>query len=103
MSKLTHEISFKVSSNDVALIDAIVKRAMPLVKKYVVDSLSLTMDITAIHANGCPLMLADLLQSNDFGFSHDIYGILRHINRDTGQLEDCFRPRFAAREETGKN
>jgi hypothetical protein len=53
------------------------------------------MDITACHLNGCKLDLAKLLAADDFNFAHDVLGIRRHIDRETGQLMNCFRPRFA--------
>jgi hypothetical protein len=30
----------------------------------------------------------------DFNFAHDIMGIHRHIDRNTGVLTECFSPRF---------
>lgn len=56
------------------------------------------MDLTAVHANGCPLDLSGLAQADEFDFSHDILGIRRHLNRRTGKLEDCFVPRYAKSE-----
>lgn len=53
------------------------------------------MDVTAVHANGCPLELKELYSAPRFDFTHDIGGIRRHINRETGQLENCFVPRYA--------
>lgn len=54
------------------------------------------MDFTAVHANGCPLKLDAMLDADDFNFMHDAFGIARHLNRETGKLEDFFRPRFSA-------
>lgn len=53
------------------------------------------MDIIAVHRNGCPLRLAELLAADDFNFAHDVFGIRRHLDRTTGQLRNCFVPRFA--------
>jgi hypothetical protein len=53
------------------------------------------MDISATIAQGCPLRLDELLAADAFNFAHDVLGIRRHINRQTGQLENCFLPRFA--------
>lgn len=53
------------------------------------------MDINAVHANGCPLKLAELLAAPDFEFAHDICGIRRHLDRTTGKLGGCFLPRYA--------
>lgn len=53
------------------------------------------MDITACHANGCPLRLRELLLADDFNFAHDVFGIRQHLNRDSGRLDGLFVPRFA--------
>ena len=53
------------------------------------------MDIGATHAT-CPLRLEEFRDADDFNFSHDVFGIRRHLNRQTGRLENCFLPRFAA-------
>lgn len=58
--------------------------------------LDCTMDINACHSNGCPLRLQELLDADDENFEHDVLGIRRHLNRETGQLMDCFVPRYAA-------
>ncbi|MFZ2949003.1 MAG: hypothetical protein WA003_05920, partial [Desulfuromonadaceae bacterium] len=55
-------------------------------------------DITATHANGCPLDLDKLLAADDSNFLHDVIGIIRHIDRRNGQLINCFLPRFARKE-----
>lgn len=52
------------------------------------------MDLTATH-HTCPLKMEELAKADDFDFAHDVFGIRRHLNRRTGQLEDCFLPRFA--------
>lgn len=53
------------------------------------------MDIMACHSKN-PLKLEELLAADDFNFGHDVFGINRHLNRDTYELEDCFLPRFSA-------
>jgi hypothetical protein len=53
------------------------------------------MDVVATHCNGNPLRLEALLAADDFNFAHDILGIRTHLNRETGKLEDHFRPRFS--------
>lgn len=60
------------------------------------NRMTIIMDLTACHANGCQLKLAELLDAAPFDFSHDYYGIRLHINRTTGKLEGCFLPRYAA-------
>lgn len=90
------EVSFDVTREEALTIRAIVERADKLAKEHdaSVDKLSLSMDITACHANGCPLELERLLAADDFNFAHDVFGIMRHMNRETGRLGDCFLPRF---------
>ena len=50
----------------------------------------------AVHSNGCPLDLSQLLAFDDFNFLHDIVGIYRHLDRKSGELRDCFVPRCAS-------
>ena len=98
---MVQEISFTTTKTEAILCRKIAQRANALSRKlggepYAV--LDAHMDIVAVHANGCPLKLNDLLESDDFNFAHDVFGIGRHLNRETGQLEDCFLPRFAVAE-----
>jgi hypothetical protein len=89
----TKQVSFDVSAEDGKIIAAIVVRAAS--KMNIGSKLDLVMDLTACHANGCPLKLRELLEADDFNFAHDIRGIQSHLNRRTGELTDCFCPRFA--------
>lgn len=89
-------VNFKTSRAESALITKITERAEELeFTKTQGERLALEMDITAVHCNGNPLRLADLLAANVFGFTHDVTGIRRHIDRRTGQLKNCFVPRFS--------
>jgi hypothetical protein len=60
--------------------------------------LNLIMDIEAAHL-ACPIDLERLLTADSATFGHDLGGISRHINRETGALEGCFVPRTARRSE----
>lgn len=91
-------VRFDVSPADRELIGRIVVRARA-VGLIELDGLGLTMDLTATHANGCPLDLALLLDAPAFDFAHDIAGIARHLDRLTGKLGDCFVPRCARPED----
>jgi hypothetical protein len=51
------------------------------------------MDITATHLNGTPLDLDKFLKFDSPDFGHDIYGIMRFIDRNTGKLTNGFLPR----------
>jgi len=96
-------ISFETTREDAVRIGKIVARAKALAisngaKAF--DGLSLHMDLSACIANGTPLRLDELLAADDFNFSHDVFGIRRHIDRDdnsptAGKLLNCFHPRFA--------
>lgn len=61
--------------------------------------LNLVMDLTAADGeNGNkPLDWTRLLAADDANFMHDIGGISRHIDRETGELTGCFVPRFTKR------
>lgn len=89
---------FDVSKADAKLIDQIVTRSLHFRVKHRLpagDRLSVEMDITACHRNGCALDLARLLAADDANFGHDVFGISRYIDRDTGQLTDHFLSRFS--------
>lgn len=89
-------INWESSIEDTKLMLLIIKRAkiMGLVK----DQMTTLMDLTACHGNGNPLRLADLLNAHDGDFIHDITGITAYIDREDGQLKDCFLPRFSCRQ-----
>lgn len=57
------------------------------------DGMSLTMDLDSIPE----LDLEKLLTAPKFDFAHDIYGIIRHMDRSSypGTLKDGFWPRCA--------
>ena len=85
-------VSFTVSANDKPILKRCVDRALQL---FSVSRQDVEMDLSATHANGCPLDFAKLLEASTDDFVHDLVGIRRHINRRTGQLEDHFHPRCA--------
>lgn len=79
-----------------ATVDRIAKRAAKIFREAGMrrPAIEFEMDLSAVHAK-VPLRLAELEQADDFNFGHDIAGIYRHLNRQTGELEDFFVPRFA--------
>lgn len=85
-------INWKSTKRDDLIISEIVKRAndadvnMP-------NLTNLQMDITAVHLNDVYLNLNRLLNFDNFNFFHDIYGITKNINRNTGKLLNGFLPR----------
>lgn len=84
-------VSFDVTKQETLAIQKIVARAVN--EGWKGDSFELSMDLAAAHANGCVLDFQKLLDFPDFDFNHDIHGIMRHLNRRTGKLEDFFLPR----------
>jgi hypothetical protein len=88
-------IRWWLSTHEAELIARIVERAVQLYGSAELDRRIAFMDITACHCNGMPLHLAQLLAANNYEFSHDVAGITRHIDRETGKLTGCFVPRFA--------
>lgn len=60
------------------------------------DRISLLMDIDAAHKQHI-LDLVGLLDANEESFMHDIVGIVNHMNRNTGRIEDDFIPHYLLR------
>ena len=85
-------INWKCSKEEYTLINEVVNRAMKLYQG-ITDEMGLNMDIIAAHLNGTPLDFNKLLSFDDFNFGHDIIGIMNNINRNTGELDNCFLPR----------
>ena len=89
------DATFSTTKEEYEVISKIVRRAGNDGHLPNNDALSLSMDIEAVHCNGCPLDLQKLLNASDFDFVHDIYGMVGKIDRKTGKLTDCFLPRCA--------
>jgi len=91
-------VSFAATKEESILIGAIVRRYVAIAKEQgqkLPDAVSLAMDITACHANGCPLELETLYKFDDFNFVHDVSGIRNTLNRSNGELTNNFLPRCA--------
>lgn len=86
-------VSFRATKTEYLLIARIADRALRMVPTLVRNVF--LMDLTACHANGCPLDLEKMLTARDFDFAHDVLGISRHISRKTGRLKHHFFPRCA--------
>jgi len=93
-----NRIRFDATKEEMTIVTKIAKRASKMAAENGIDYpvLEAHMDVSAVNATCCKLKLAELAEADDFNFSHDLFGIRRHLNRKTGQLEDCFLPRFAA-------
>lgn len=99
------EVSFACTDEEARLVGLIVDRAVAAGhcrgKKapdhwYEMDTM--TMDLLAVNANGCPMDFQQLLEADGLNFIHDVAGIARHIDRETGQLTGCFLPRLKRRD-----
>ena len=85
----------KATKEDVLLIDQIVQRFKKEMPDFVPPQ-TMSMDITACHVSaGCTLRLQELLDADLGDFLHDCFGINGHIDRATGEMMDCFLPRFS--------
>lgn len=100
MATATHEVSFKASAADLLTVRKIARRARELYlnAKTDRDVTDIQMDLLATHANDCPMDFDRLLAADDFNLMHDVGGIARHLDRETGKLTDHFLPRFAAKQ-----
>ena len=95
-------VNFDVTKEEAKLIQAIALRAdNEVFNGWTTQSIMDTeMDITATHANGCQLKLKELLMAKPFDFAHDVGGIRKFLDRNTGQLLGYFLPRFAQKQES---
>jgi hypothetical protein len=58
------------------------------------DLLTCWMDIECVHLVSYMLDLDRLLKADDADFFHDVFGIRRHLDRETEKLTGFFVPRF---------
>lgn len=82
----------ETSNADVYLIRGVVDRVMARCPDL--NRMDAEMDIAAANLT-CPMDLYKLIEADDFNFWHDVSGIGQHLNRETGELENCFHPRCA--------
>ena len=96
-------VNFTATPDERELVRKIIERAEQedLFGGY--DRESIEMDLIATHANGCPINFNKLLDFSLFNFIHDIAGIIRHLDRRSGQLTGFFRPRCALPESNGSD
>lgn len=86
-------VSFDITEADARNRDLAIMRVRD--RNPNLDTVATAMDLTACHANGCPLDFLKLAAADEFNLSHDVYGIVNHLERDTGQLRGEFQPRCA--------
>jgi len=90
-------VNLHCSKEDAVLIQKIAVRAVKLAtdNKVEYSRLHCEMDLTAVHLNSNPLKLEELLTAPDSDFGHDVFGIRRFLDRETGRLRECFCPRYS--------
>lgn len=91
------KFKWTVSDTDLALITAIAERGHRLAIAHgaMIDKMDIMMNLIACHNHPQPLRLADMAEADDFNLMHDVYGLHRHLDRNTGELTECFSPRFS--------
>ena len=91
-------ISFKLKKATQILIERVASRAKDCgeVMNMDLDAKTIQMDLTACHKYGCKLDLEKMLMTRGVDLLHDVMGINRHLDRDTGNLTNNFHPRCAA-------
>lgn len=84
-------------SKNVEIVAKIADRAGSKIVKASGGRISFMMDLLAADgANGNPpIDFERLLAADEFNFLHDVCGIARHLDRETGKLQNFFIPRFA--------
>lgn len=92
-------VSFDCSREDHAIARKIAQRAhafaVTMGTEHQHKTSEILMDIVAVHVNDHALRLQDLLETDNFNFVHDVFGIRRHLDRTTGRLDGHFLPRYA--------
>lgn len=97
-------VSFDITDTDRAMVAQIADRAAtaglirgPVAPDHWYDRETMEMDLTAANANGNPMDFQALLDAEGLTFTHDIAGIAKHMDRETGKMP-CFRPRTSREE-----
>lgn len=86
----------RTTPEETGLIDKIAGRIMadPELSPYA-NKMTAMIEIILTHCNGTPLALEALLAAVPVSFWHDIVGIARNLDRETGKLGNAFTPRHA--------
>jgi hypothetical protein len=88
----------KTSDKDMDIILKIAKRASKISESHWAEYNETSAGIDLIYAHDqVTLDLEALLETDDFNFVHDVFGIALHMDRSTGELDSRFLPRFALR------
>ena len=86
-------VNFGMTKEELLLVKQIAERLIADLPDMEYNRQELVMDFDAAYTSSGPFNLTRLLESPDTDFLHDVYGIRRHIDRETGELTGCFMPR----------
>lgn len=81
-----------LTRKEYATIGRIVDRAMKVYPEG--DRMSLMMSLEACTIL-CPMDWEGLEKAKGSDLGHDVFGIDRYIDKETGELTECFLPRYA--------
>ena len=84
-------INWAIKKEDYEKINAIAEYVLQYIPA---DKMTISMDLTACHANAYRLDLDAMLNGDIANILHDVTGINCHLNRQTGEVKN-FRPRYA--------
>lgn len=90
-------LNFTCSPQDMALIIQCGARCFDIVHNghgIECDAMLQSMNLAAVHCNGRPMKLLQLLMSDNADFIKDMGDIHHFLNTDTGKLPDSMKLRF---------
>jgi hypothetical protein len=95
--------NFDLEPEDYQLLLAIVRRLKSTknfkLEDFWGDETDFKMDLTVTHNHAVKLDFGKLLDAPDSVFFHDIMGIRRGLNRETGKLDNLFLPKCTLKSE----
>lgn len=96
MQPRNYTINWEQLSNDeLNLLHGITQHAVKVARKSGIplDPMNTLTSLSVVHIS-TPLRLPDLLEADEDDLMHDVLGIIRHLDPDTGRLGDLFSPRY---------
>ncbi len=104
MTRTKHPLDARRDA-DLTIIGSIADRAVLTYAEYGVrvERRTIMLDLISCHFNAQKLRLDELLAADDFNFIHDVGGINKNLDPLSLELKNCFRPRFAVRDQDGNS
>lgn len=85
-----------MNAKEMLLIDKITERALKAFKTIGIERERMQVEMDIVFTYGlCCLRLKDLSEASRADFAHDILGIDKNLNRETGKMDNFFLPRFS--------